>query len=37
MWPENGNLVLDRIGTKAMASGFTIPGNVDGAHGSRTR
>jgi prophage tail gpP-like protein len=27
----NGNLVLDRVGTKAMASGFGIPGNVEDA------
>jgi prophage tail gpP-like protein len=28
---EFGTLVLDRIGTKEMASGFTMPGNVEAA------
>jgi prophage tail gpP-like protein len=29
---QNGNLVLDHVGTVEMASGFTMPGNVEGAH-----
>jgi prophage tail gpP-like protein len=29
---ETGTLILDQVGTKAMASGFAIPGNVEGAH-----
>jgi prophage tail gpP-like protein len=28
---QNGNLVLDQVGTASMASGFTIPGNVENA------
>jgi prophage tail gpP-like protein len=28
---EFGNLVLDRVGTQKMASGFTMPGNIEGA------
>jgi prophage tail gpP-like protein len=28
---EYGALVLDRVGTKKMASGFTMPGNIKGA------
>jgi prophage tail gpP-like protein len=28
---ELGTLVLDRVGTKAMASGFTMPGNIESA------
>ena len=28
---QNGVLVLDRVGTTAMASGFTAPGNIEGA------
>jgi prophage tail gpP-like protein len=28
----SGNLVLDHVGTVEMASGFTMPGNVEGAH-----
>ncbi len=28
---ENGTLVLDRVGTEEMASGFTMPGNIESA------
>jgi prophage tail gpP-like protein len=28
---ETGNLVLDQVGTQSMASGFTMPGNIEGA------
>jgi prophage tail gpP-like protein len=28
---ELGTLVLDRVGTQPMASGFTMPGNIEGA------
>lgn len=28
---ENGALVLDHVGTDSMASGFTMPGNIEGA------
>jgi prophage tail gpP-like protein len=28
---ETGALVLDRVGTQPMASGFTMPGNIEGA------
>jgi prophage tail gpP-like protein len=28
---ETGNLVLDRVGTAKMASGFTMPGNIESA------
>ena len=28
---ETGALVLDRVGTNKMASGFTMPGNIEGA------
>jgi len=31
---ENGFLVLDRVGTKKMASGFTMPGNIESASAS---
>lgn len=28
---QSGTLVLDRVGTQAMASGFSMPGNIEGA------
>jgi prophage tail gpP-like protein len=33
---ETGALVLDRVGTKAMASGFTMPGNIEAIRADRT-
>jgi prophage tail gpP-like protein len=31
---ETGQLILDRVGTNKMASGFTMPGNIEGASSS---
>ena len=33
---QNGNLVLDRIGTQSMASGFTMPGNIEAISAERS-
>jgi len=33
---QNGNLVLDRVGTNSMASGFTMPGNIEAISAERS-
>jgi prophage tail gpP-like protein len=33
---ENGALVLDRVGTKAHASGFSLPGNIEAINAERS-
>jgi len=33
---ENGDLVLDRIGTNSMASGFSMPGNIEAIGADRS-
>lgn len=33
---QNGNLVLDRVGTQSMASGFTMPGNIEAIGAERS-
>ncbi len=33
---ENGALILDRIGTDSMASGFTVPGNIEAISAERS-